>query len=210
MTDSERARSTKRLGIYGGTFNPPHIGHVHAAREFLRAKELDSLLIMPASIPPHKQIDIGDSPEIRLEMCRAAFGDISDKLTVSDYEIKKGGVSYTSDTLLHYSSDGVKLYFLCGTDMFLSLERWHEPETIFSLAEIVCIMRENDDEAKRALEEQSEKLRSMYGAAVDVLRCDAVEMASADIRKTIASGNSADDAVPPEVMKIINNRGLYR
>ena len=138
----------QRIGLYGGTFDPPHIGHVRAARNFICAEKLDILYIMPANIPPHKQIDHADDPIRRFEMCKAAFGDI-DGVVVSDYEIVRSGISYTVDTLrhLHDVSGGAVLFMLCGDDMFLTLDRWREPDEIFRMSHIVCMRRYDDGEA---------------------------------------------------------------
>jgi len=124
----------EKIGLYGGTFAPPHLGHVHAARAFLRAIPVDRLLIMPTFQPPHKAKAAGDTPEVRLEMCRAAFGDIPG-IEVSDYEIAKADVSYTVQTLRHLTAENREIYLLCGTDMFLTLEKWYQAEEIFRLLE---------------------------------------------------------------------------
>ena len=118
-----------KLGIYGGTFNPPHNGHIYAAEKFIEACNLDKLLIMPALIPPHKQVN-DDSPYARLEMTKLAFSNSKyypEKLSVSDYEITSKQISYTYKTLEHFANDETELYFLCGTDMFISLGSWKNP-----------------------------------------------------------------------------------
>ena len=110
----------RRVGIYGGTFNPPHNGHVGAAEAFCRGALLDELIIMPDFLPPHKEIDKAVSADERLKMCELAFSHI-EKARVSDMEIRRGGRSYTSVTLEELSSPDVDLYFLCGTDMILTI-----------------------------------------------------------------------------------------
>ena len=100
-----------KTGIYGGTFSPPHLGHYLAARAFLEKVELDELLIIPALVPPHKQIKYEDDPVSRLEMCRLAFADL-DKTSVSDLELNRGGKSYTVMTLRELAREGRELYFL--------------------------------------------------------------------------------------------------
>ena len=204
MTDQKR-----RIGIYGGTFAPPHIAHVRAAAAFLRAAELDELLVMPDSIPPHKQIDPGDDPRVRLAMTRAAFAGIDSRITVSDYEIQRAGVSYTSDTLAHFAGQG-RLYFLCGTDMFLSLDTWRAPEKIFALAVIVCAMRENDRAAYEAICRKQEEFRSRYGAETMLLSLAPMELSSTAIRERVRRGESIDGMVAPAVARIIEENNLYR
>ena len=120
----------EKLGLYGGTFAPPHYGHIHAVKTFLEEVSLDRVLIMPTYQPPHKAKAAGDTPEVRLEMCRAAFGDIPGA-EVSDYEIRKADVSYTVQTLEHLAAPDREIYLLCGTDMFLTLDRWYRAAEIF-------------------------------------------------------------------------------
>ena len=102
----------EKIGLYGGTFGPPHLGHVYAAKTFLREVAPDRLLIMPAGIPPHKEKAAGDTPELRLAMCRAAFGDLP-HTEISDYEIRKPGKSYTVETLEHLAAPGREITMLC-------------------------------------------------------------------------------------------------
>ena len=119
-----------KIGIYGGTFNPPHLGHVLAAKAAKEALGLDKVLLVPDAQPPHKALPEGSpSPEQRVEMARlAAEGE--PWLEVSALELSRPGKSYTSDTLRALSGKypGDTLYLLMGTDMFLSLHTWHEPE----------------------------------------------------------------------------------
>mgnify|MGYP003293390888 CR=1 FL=1 len=110
----------KRIGIYGGTFNPPHIGHIKAAESMSRIIQPDTFLIIPDFLPPHKSFDGMVSADDRLNMCKLAFSHVNN-VHVSDIEIKRGGKSYTSCTLEELSADDRELYFLCGSDMFLTL-----------------------------------------------------------------------------------------
>lgn len=205
MTSNE----PKRVGIYGGTFNPPHIGHIHAAKEFLEIMKLDELLIMPAAVPPHKVIEGKDDPSVRLEMCREAFGGISDKVTVSDYEIKKGGISYTVETLEHYAKEGTKLFFLCGADMFLTLETWNMPEKIFKNAAFVCAMRGDGSGTADDVGAYSSVLANKFNAEVFMLPSAAVRMSSSEIRDLIKHGGDISGMVTDGVGKIIHSRRLY-
>ena len=101
----------KRVGSFGGTFNPPHVGHIEAAKAFSKGAELDSLLIMPAFIPPHKEYTSTVSCEQRLEMCKIAFANV-DNANVSDLEISRGGKSYTYLTLQELRAADIDLFFL--------------------------------------------------------------------------------------------------
>ena len=133
----------ERIGIYGGSFSPPHNGHLSAARLLLEEAGVDRLFILPAGVPPHKTLDPDESPEHRLAMTRLAFADLP-RTEVSDWEMTRSGKSYTVLTLEHFSAPDRQLVLLVGTDMFLTLDRWYRAEDIFALAEIVCVRRELD------------------------------------------------------------------
>ena len=120
-----------RVGIYGGTFAPVHNGHVAAAKAFIEQMQLDILYVIPAAIPPHKQIDGSDDPMHRYRMCELAFFN-EEKVLVSDMEIKRGGKSYTVDTLRELSAPDRRLFLLMGTDMMLTLDTWRQSEEIFT------------------------------------------------------------------------------
>ncbi len=199
----------ERLGIYGGTFSPPHNGHIHAAKAFLREMALDRLLIVPTFIPPHKARTEATTTEERLAMCRLAFS-FSELIEVSDLEIRRQGMSYTSDTLRELSGEDRQLFFLCGTDMLLTLDRWHEPRVIFSLADIVCMARENDRDVRDALEEKAALYRKEYSARVHLLSATAVEQSSSEIRRAIQEGKAWENMLPPSVASFVIREGLYR
>lgn len=202
--------STVRLGIYGGTFDPPHIGHVGAARDFIREMRLDRLLIIPTCIPPHKACDADVTPGERLNMCNLAFGDIPG-VTVSDMELSRGGKSYTSDTLTELSGGGTgRIFMLIGTDMFLTLESWHCPEVIFRLSHICLARRENDEALRQAVEKKIRLYTEKYGAEITVLDREATELSSSDIRAAISRGDVPCGLVPGRVLDYINKQGLYK
>ena len=122
----------QRIGIYGGTFNPPHIGHTRAALEAVRTLRLDKLLVIPDRIAPHKEIPEGSpSPEQRLEMLRLAIGGES-AVEVSDMELRREGKSYSYETVEQIRTlyPEAELILLIGTDMFLSFHEWRFPERI--------------------------------------------------------------------------------
>ena len=199
-----------RTGIFGGTFSPPHRGHIRAAAAFVSEMKLDRLLVIPACIPPHKSID-DPGPDLRLEMTRAAFSDnagFSSPVKVSDYEIRKSGVSYTVDTLEHLSDPDTELFLLCGGDMFESLESWREPERIFSLASVVGIMRE--DGTEQEMRKYAERYRKKYGAKCYVLGERALEVSSTLLRTMIKRGENTEEYLSPEVRRIIERERLYR
>ena len=198
----------ERLGIFGGTFSPPHLGHVHAARAFLKEICLDKLLIIPTFVPPHKVRTELTSADDRLQMCRLAF-DFSLKLEVSDLEVRRQGRSYTANTLKELEKEGRTLFFLCGTDMFLTLDSWYMPETIFSLAEIVCMEREEDKGMEQEILAKKNEYETRFGATVHRLSSPSFPMSSTRIRKAIASAQPWEDFVSPGVRDYIVERGLY-
>ena len=196
----------RRVGLYGGTFSPPHMGHVHAAREFIKGAELDELVIMPANIPPHKKVKYPVDGNTRLEMCRMAFGGIL-KAYVSDYEIEKQGISYTVDTLKHLSCEDRDLFMLCGDDMFLTLDTWRLASEIFSLTTIVCMRRYKtpEDELLLKRKEYEEK----YGARVIFITAPAYPASSTEIRERLQKGESLAGLLPADVEDYIRRHGLY-
>ena len=156
----------KRVGVYGGTFSPPHIAHVRVAKAFSDALSLDKLLIIPAFLPPHKQVDKNISANTRLEMCRLAFSDI-ENAEVSDIEIARGGKSYTAITLESLSSDDVELFLLCGTDMFLTLDSWYSPKKIFERAAHEITFSDISDSPIETIGTCDEYMTDYFGFNVD-------------------------------------------
>ena len=197
------------LAIYGGTFSPPHLGHVRAAEAFLRAVEPDRLLIIPSAVPPHKAPVTGAGQEARLAMCRLAFAHIP-KAEVSDIELVRKGKSYTVDTLRALEAENRRIVMLVGTDMLLSLDTWYCAEEIFERAEIAVMRRENDAEKALLLCETAEKYRKQYGARVHVIEAEPFEISSTELRRRIAAGASALEYLPKEVEAYIEQCRLYQ
>lgn len=195
-----------RIGIYGGTFSPPHIGHIAAAKYFLKAADLDRLLIMPSLISPHKPTAKDDDPNKRIEMLKLAFVD-TPKIEICDYEIKKGGVSYTYLTLEHFSNETDTLCFLVGSDMFLTLDSWREPGRIFDLSEIWCLTRTGDD--REELKAKGERYKEKFGARCFVCDNDAVVASSTDVRRILREGGDASQYLPDNVYAYIKDNDLY-
>lgn len=197
----------KRVGLYGGTFSPPHRGHVNAAAEFVRAMCLDKLYIMPANIPPHKEIVNPVPAQMRLAMCRMAFASVMNT-EVSDYEISKAGVSYTVDTLRYLCKRFSQVFMLCGDDMFLTLDRWRSPDEIFRMAHIVCMRRYDTDSAP--LTEKKAEYESCFGARVTFIDAEPIPVSSTEIRDMLGKGDArASEYVAPSVLEYIEKNGLY-
>lgn len=201
-----------RIGIFGGTFSPVHNGHVAAARAFMEKMWLDILYVMPTALPPHKQLH-GDADQAdRLEMLRLAFSGMEGVL-VSDLEIRRGGRSYTVDTLRQLHADlheGDRLFLLMGTDMLLSFDSWREPEEIFRLCWPVYIRRETDAALDDEIVCRIAQYRAQYGKTVIRIDAPAVEISSTSVRRAIAAGRPIDDMVPPSVAAFIREKQLYR
>lgn len=200
-----------KLGIYGGTFSPPHYGHLHAALSFFKEIQPDRLLIMPANIPPHKA-ESAISAEDRLEMTRLAFAELpefGERIFVDDFEIQKPGKSYTAETLTHFSAPDRELYFLCGTDMFLTLGSWYRPDVICSLSTIVLMRRENDRELDGAVGQADADLKRRFGARTLQITVPPIEISSSEIRGMIAGGQDVSGYLPDGVLRYMKEKKLY-
>ena len=201
--------SIKRVGIFGGTFNPPHLGHTNAAKKFVSEMDLDELIIIPTNIPPHKDFSIATTAAHRIQMCKLAFKDV-DKAVVSDIEIRRGGVSYTYQTLSDLSSENVQLYFLCGTDMILSIDKWMHPEIIFNLANICYIRRENNREISQAIASKIKIYKSKFKAEIFEIVSDSIEVSSSNIRDLLNRSDESEILISDSVMQYIKDKGLYK
>ena len=199
------------LGIYGGTFSPPHDGHMHAVAAFLDECALDALYVIPARVPPHKSALTDVTPRDRLEMLKIALDErrFGPRVTVSDWEIKQRGKSYTYRTLEHFSRLADRLVFLVGTDMLLTFHQWREPQRIASLARLAFINREDETPSgAAAIERQIEFLRSEYGADIVTLGVKALPMSSTDIRRALENGEKPA-GISRGVYDYIKERRLY-
>ena len=199
----------KKIGVFGGTFNPPHKGHILAAREVKKALSLDLILFIPDALPPHKELPEGSpQPEMRKKLVEAAIAGEKGML-VSDIELCREGKSYTSDTLRElreqYPEDA--LYLITGNDMFLSLHTWHEPEVICDLAAIVGMNRREKNQTEE-MELQAERLTKKYAANVVLVDNDRVEISSTKVRRLLILGG-AEKYVSQPVLEIIRENGLY-
>ena len=195
------------LGILGGTFNPPHIGHLVMAQEALHQLDLDRVVLMPVARPPHKEAQEDPGADVRLELARlAAAGD--DRLDVSDLEIRRGGSSYTVDTLraLHDRVPEHALTFIVGGDMAYSLPSWREPGPILELARLAVAERE---ELRR--EHIAERLAPLDpGDRLVFFDMPRIDVSSSAIRERVAAGRPIRYLVPEAVAAAIRERGLYQ
>ena len=197
-----------RIGIYGGTFSPVHLGHVAAAKAFMEQMWLDILYVIPTGISPHKQMKGDASPADRLEMCRLAFENV-EGVIVSDMEIRREGKSYTVDTLRELYHPENRLFLLMGTDMLLTLGSWREPEKIFELCYPVYIRREADASLDDAIVGKITEYHKTYGKVVRRIAAPPIELSSSTVRAVVAQGKSVAGLVPPAVECYIKEKGLY-
>jgi nicotinate-nucleotide adenylyltransferase len=196
-----------RIGILGGTFNPPHIAHLVCAQEATVQLELDAVLLMPAAAPPHKPLEDDPGPDVRLELCRLAAA-ADPRLEASDLEVERGGPSYTVDTLvqLHERHPGDQLTWIAGGDVAASLPTWREPERVLSLARFAVAGREG-----AARDEIERVVASLAGGdSVAFLDMPRIDVSSSLIRRRVAAGLPVRYLVPDAVAAYIGEHGLYR
>lgn len=198
-----------RLGVLGGTFNPPHLAHLLCASEAADQLGLERVLLVPAYEPPHKEVPDDPGPEIRAGLCDLAVaGD--ERLAVSRIELERGGRSYTVETLraLAGAHPEAELTFIVGGDMALSLPTWFEPAEILRLARLAVAERSGV-----ARQDILERLRSELGDVtdrVDFFAMPRLDLSSSELRRRVADGRPIRYLVPDAVAARIGELGLYR
>ena len=190
-----------RIGIYGGSFDPVHFGHLLLAESACEQLQLDTILFMPAATAPHKQQDQSTSPAVRLEMLNLAIGGHSG-FEVSDLEMKRGGVSYTVDTLLALSEQyaEAQLVLLVGADTLVDMPNWKDPEKIVALARIGVVERTGSAIQATALP----------GAEVLGVRMPRMDLSSREMRAKVARRESIRYCTPRAVEQFIDAGEFYR
>ena len=197
-----------KIGIYGGTFNPPHLGHIRAAQMAVEALGLDRLLVIPDRIAPHKELPEGSaSPEQRLQMLQLALEGVQ-KIEVCDLELRREGPSYTYETVeqLHGEYPEDRLILLMGTDMFLSFHRWKYPERILKHAQLGVFYRGTPGE--RADIESRKAEMEQQGHTVHLLQNEVVDISSTQLRRMLVFA-CASPFLPKGVEDYIRSNGLY-
>lgn len=197
-----------RIGIYGGTFNPPHVGHISAAKQAVSALHLDKLLLIPDALAPHKQMPENSPTGFqRLEMLRLGARDVP-KAEVSDVELKRDGKSYTYETVLQIQEQypGADLFLLMGTDMFLCFDSWRNPDVIVKYATIGVFYRGDSGEVV-AIREKKKQLEDL-GAKVELVENSVLQISSSDLRRMLTF-RCADAYLPEGVGEYIRTHGLY-
>ncbi len=193
----------KKIGIFGGSFNPPHFGHLLLAERVCEELALDKLLLIPAAVPPHKIGATDLAPDAdRMRMLLRAI-EHNERFDISTLEIDREGVSYTVDTLraLDSTYPDAKLYLLIGADSLAEFHTWKDPDIICSLADLVVMPREHFP---------VDNIRPELKPHVRIVHTPTVEISSTDIRNRVREGKSIRYYVPREVAEYIEENDLYK
>lgn len=196
-----------RIGVLGGTFNPPHLGHLVCAQEAYVQLELDAVMLMPARIPPHKPVEEEPGIEHRLELCRLAARE-DRRFEVSDLEVNRPGPSYTVDTLseLHSKAPDNELFLIVGGDIAAGLTEWHEPQRVLSLSTLAVAERSGTPRA--AVDDALGRLDG--GDRARFFAMPTIGISSTLVRERVRAGLPLRYLVPEPVESYIADRGLYR
>lgn len=186
----------KKVGILGGTFNPPHIGHLIVANEVYQALALDEVRFMPNAIAPHKEVEHALTNEQRLDMVECAIKNYS-QFTIEPFEVDRGGVSYTYDTMcaLRMREPDVQFYFIIGGDMIDSLHTWYRIEELINLVQFVGVKRPGTN--------------AQTSYSVLMVDVPEINLSSTLIRNRLRTGRTLEFLVPPPVEAYIRKEGLY-
>lgn len=200
-----------RTAIFGGSFNPVHNGHVNLVRETAEKNALDRVFVVPTYVSPFKKgsdVFVADGKD-RIEMCRLAFRKLL-YVTVSDYEIKKEGVSYSVDTVAHFreSFPGDELFFIMGSDMLLSFDKWYRYKDILKMCSLIAASREREGCDLDSLKAKAEEF-SAFGQ-VTVTEISAFPVSSSEIREKILKNCDISCYMDKNVVKYINSGKIYK
>ncbi len=203
---------SKRIGLYGGSFNPIHRGHVTLAKEIAGHLRLDRVIFLPTATPPHKQnhplLDAGH----RAEMVKLAIADES-IFSISDYDLLRDGPSYTIDTVTHFQQElgsDISLYWLIGADSLAELISWHRVCDLIDACQIVTAARPGWDSVDwPPLEEVIGRPR-VKKLQKGIVKTPLIDISSTHIRSQLAHGKPIDDFVHPSVANYVENNNLYR
>ena len=202
----------KRYGIIGGTFDPIHNAHLYIAYEAKEQLNLDEVIFMPTGKQPLKAKNIVTDSKIRYEMVKIAVESFNE-FSVSSYEIEKGGLSFTSETLEYFKgkneflNEEKELFFITGADCLISMEKWRDVQKIFSLATLVVFARGGIN--KKEMMENKKIIEERYNGKIIILDLKELEISSTDIRDRVNQNKRIDFFVPPKVVDIIYEKELY-
>lgn len=195
-----------KIGIYGGSFNPPHIGHLYLANEISRRLNLDKLIIIPSNISPQKEHNGNIDPIHRINMCKDVFS--SPLFEVSDCEIARGGKSYTIDTLTFFKEQypDSEFYLFMGSDMLLSFHKWFRFGDILKMCTLCAISREDEKNAEELRKYADTVLTDGNVLVFDI---EPIEVSSSEIRENLKNGRSCKGLIDEKTEKYIKENKLY-
>ena len=192
-----------RTGIFGGSFDPPHKGHINIALAAKNELELDRIIMVPTGQAPHKP-DISANACDRVNMCRSLCEKYGFELSL--YEAEKEGNCYTADLLDHFKSEAPddEFYFIVGGDSLDYMDKWYRPERIFPLCTVVVARRKGTGDEKAAY------LKEKFGAQIRFLDCGYFDISSTRVREAVLSEEDISDILEPETAEYIKKNSLYR
>ncbi|MDP4603760.1 MAG: nicotinate-nucleotide adenylyltransferase [Solirubrobacteraceae bacterium] len=195
------------VGLFGGSFNPPHLGHLICAQEAAEQLELDRVVLIPLHTPTHRALPADPGPQARLALCQAAV-DGSHRLTVSATEVERGGTSYSIDTLRSWrgANPDDELTLIVGNDVAAEFPSWREPAEVLASARLAVVSREGESELLLA-----EELSAGFpGSKVVSVTMTRVDISSSLVRERVGAGRSIEYLVPAPVDQMIGAEGWYR
>jgi nicotinate-nucleotide adenylyltransferase len=196
-----------KVGIIGGSFDPIHLAHLYIAEEAKKRLNLDKIIFIPVGSQPLKLDKKVTEASLRFNMVKVAIeGKVG--FTVSDYEVKKKGVSYTYETLEYLKKDDEELYFITGADCLINLEKWRGIQRIFNLCKLVVFTRPGYN--NKELVRQKGYIENKYHGEIILLELEGLNISSTEIREKIFKGESVRNLVSKSVFDIIKEKGLYR
>jgi len=188
-----------KVGIFGGTFDPIHLGHLITAQSVREIRKLEKIIFIPAFISPHKSDIITSSAEDRLNMIKLAIDGIP-FFDYSDMEIKKGGISFTVDTLMELKNNYDDLEFIIGYDNIFEFHTWKDPDEIMNLSKIIVLKRKSS---------HPPQFKDKYYHQAVFVQTRGIEISATDLRERVKKGLPINFLVPPNVLEYIHNHKLY-
>jgi len=198
-----------RIGLFGGTFDPVHVGHVALAEAALAAGNLARMIVMPAGQPPHKTGQVVSMAGYRYEMCCQAFAG-QPQFEVSDLEILRAGPSYTLDTIRQIKQQlpaEAELFLVYGSDILHDIEKWHQPAAIMTECALLLGMRGGSSQS--VSKAKAADLCARYNARITFFDAPEIELSSTVVREAVTAGHSFHSWVPEKVARTINKHNLY-
>ncbi len=202
----------KKLAMFGGTFSPIHNGHLAALKAYADVLKPDAVYIVPTAIPPHKVREDSAGDSDRFTMIKLAVEDLKldCDIVVSDIEFKRGGRSYTVDTVKAFLHIADEVCFFCGTDMLLTVDKWYRHEELLKIASIAYMQREDDLRYDAAVSTKARELKEKYGTSIIALPPISDEISSSMIRQAVHGEKDISKLVPRKVADYIAENRLYR